>query len=157
VTATVRLTLTGGEKLRARLRDLAGRLGRKKAVRVGFFESATYLTGRRGPARRVADVAAYNEFGSPAAGRPPRPFFRMTVARGRGHWGSDLGKILRHTGFDAERSLGLMGELIAGELRQQIVDFASPPLAASTVKKKGFAKPLVGTGTMLRAVDYRVE
>jgi hypothetical protein len=145
MTATVRLTLTGGDKLRARLRDLSARLARKKVVRVGFF------------ARRVADVAAYNEFGSPAAGRPPRPFFRKTIAEGRKHWGSDLGKVLRHTGFDAERSLGLMGELIAGELRQSIVDFDSPPLAASTVRRKGFAKPLVDTGTMLRSVDYRVE
>ena len=49
-----------------------------------------------------------------------------------------------------------MGQGISGQLKQSIVDTNEPPLAASTIARKGFAKPLVDTGHMLQSVDYEV-
>ena len=51
----------------------------------------------------------------------------------------------------------LAGEAIAGQLRQSIVDTNSPALAESTIRRKGFSKPLVDTGHMLQSVDYEVK
>jgi len=50
-----------------------------------------------------------------------------------------------------------MGELIQGELQGSIRDLTSPALAASTVRAKGFDKPLIDSGVMLRSVDFEVK
>jgi hypothetical protein len=50
-----------------------------------------------------------------------------------------------------------MGAGIAGQLRQSIIDLVAPPLAPSTIKRKGFDKPLIDQGIMLSSVDYEVE
>lgn len=99
-------------------------------------------------------IAAAQEFGTGKI--PPRPFFRTMIKEHQKEWGGQMGKLLVHTGYNAEKTLGLMGEIIAGELRQSVRDLTSPPLAPATVKAKGFDKPLVDTGHMLNSVDYEV-
>jgi hypothetical protein len=88
---------------------------------------------------------------------PARPFFRTTVKDGSKHWGEDLGKILKANGYDAANALGQMGEEMKGELQASIQSWSDPPNAKSTVAKKGFNKPLIEDGTMMRAVDSEVE
>ena len=101
---------------------------------------------------------------------PPRPFFRTMIKQNAGHWGDDVGKLLKQTDFNAEKTLKKMGEQIAGELRQSIRDLTSPPLADSTIRKKskgkvsalaraigGPAKPLIDTGHMFNSVDYETS
>jgi hypothetical protein len=51
-------SFTGGEKLEAKLREIAEKAGRANTVRVGFLEDATYPNGLH-----VAQVAATNEYG----------------------------------------------------------------------------------------------
>jgi hypothetical protein len=87
---------------------------------------------------------------------PPRPFFRSMIAKESPHWGSDLGKVLVATHYDADRALGLMGEEINGELIESIRDFANPPNAPSTIAKKGVDNPLVDSRTMLKSTTWRV-
>lgn len=48
----------GGDKLTAKLREIAERAGKANTVRVGFLEDATYPDGMH-----VAQVAATNEYG----------------------------------------------------------------------------------------------
>lgn len=50
--------MTGGDKLEAKLREIAEKAGRANTVRVGFLEGATYPDGMP-----VAYVAAINEYG----------------------------------------------------------------------------------------------
>lgn len=88
---------------------------------------------------------------------PPRPFMRQTVADGKGHWGSDLGKLAVAANGDVAKALGQMGDVIKGDIQQTIRDFADPPNAPKTVARKGFNKPLVDTGHMLRSVGYEVS
>ena len=110
-----------------------------------------------------------NEYGhaigaAPAAGEedtrqrvPPRPFFRNMISNKRGEWPEAIAKNLKSTGYDVKKTMGLVGSGIAGQLRDSIIATNSPPLAASTIARKGFDKPLVDTGHMLDSVDYEVD
>ncbi len=142
-------TRSFASKLKEAIEQGGGTVGPKK-VSVGFLEGATYPDGTS-----VATVAAAQEFGTDTI--PPRPFFRSMVAAKQGEWGPALAVQLTKTGFDVEKSLRRAGEGIKGQLQQSILDTNSPPLAESTVKAKGFDKPLIDTGVMLRSVDYRVD
>ena len=145
-------TITGGSKLEAALRDMAAKVSNPATLKVGFLESAKYPTGES-----VAAVAAFNEFGVPAHGQPPRPFFRNMIASRQNEWPSGIAGLLKANDYDATKTLKLTGEAIAGQLRQSIIDTNEPPLAPSTIRKKGHGKPLVDSGTMLASVDYEVK
>jgi hypothetical protein len=145
-------TFAGGEKLQARLRELAQKVGSSGTLEVGFMEGATYPDGTSVPM-----VAAINEFGAPENNIPPRPFFRGMVADGETHWGDDLAKILKVTDYDVKGSLELLGERMVGELQQSIRDFNDPANAESTADKKGFNKPLIDTSHMVNSVTSRVK
>lgn len=120
-------------------------------VRVGFLSNARYPDGKP-----VAMIAAIQEYGAPGAGIPPRPFFRNMVADKRGEWPAAIRGLLKSTGNDAVKTLDLTGAAIAGQLRESIINTNSPPLAPSTIARKGFAKPLVDTGHMLQSIDHEV-
>lgn len=121
-------------------------------LNVGFLEGATYPDGTSVPM-----VAAINEFGAPSRGQPPRPFFRRMIKDKKGQWGKQLGKIIVANGYDAQKSMRLMGEVISGDLRESITNFTTPGIKQSTAQRKGFTKPLVDTGHMLASVDYEVK
>lgn len=121
-----------------------------KKVSVGFLEGSTYPDGTS-----VPTVAASQEFGTPTI--PPRPFFRSMISAKKSEWGPALALQLRRTNLDVEKSLRRVGEGIKGQLQQSILDTNSPPLAESTIKAKGFDKPLIDTAVMLRSADYRVD
>lgn len=142
--------ITGGAALHATLNDLARKLGGPtRVLGVGFLEGATYPDGTS-----VAMVAAVQNFGS--ARVPPRPFFSNMVREKSPAWGEKLARILEQNGNDANAAMHLMGEGIKGQLQQSIRDTNSPPLAESTIARKGFAKPLIDTSNMINSVDYEV-
>lgn len=145
-------TIIGGDALERALQRIGQRLGRAREVRVGFLEGATYPDGTP-----VAEVAAINEFGAPEAGIPSRPFFSGMIAEKSPDWGDKFAKLLDLSDYDTNRALKRMGDGIAGQLRQSIVDTKEPPNAPSTIAKKGFDKPLIDTGHMLASVDKEVE
>lgn len=87
---------------------------------------------------------------------PARPFFRNMLDAKSKDWGAQIGKILKGADYDAQITLGRMGGLIKGQLQGSIRDLTTPPLAASTVREKGFSKPLIDTGHMLASVDFEV-
>jgi len=174
----VTATLSGGEALERKLAEIARKVSRPGTLRVGFLEGATYPDGTS-----VATVAAINNFGAPEKGIPARPFFSNMIRANSGGWGDQLVSLLELTGYDATRALGLMGEEIAGQLRQSIIDTMAPPNSPVTnLLKQRFpmggqtfddvlkawddvaagesapaGKPLVWSGTMLRAVNYEVQ
>lgn len=143
------VSLRGGDKLKTALEDIAKRAASARLVRVGFMEGATYPDGTP-----VAAVAAWNEYGS--LNRPPRPFFQAMINAEKAGWGAKVAAQLKRTNYNADRTLGIMGEDIKGALAQSITDFATPALAESTIERKGFEKPLVDTGHMLNSITYEV-
>ena len=171
--------VSGGDRMEAALTALAAKVARPGTLRVGFLEGATYPLGTaravraryakrkakgvtgamRGAAGTpaVAMVAAIQEFGAPSRGIPPRPFFRNMVRAKSPEWPAALAALLEASNWDAVRALRLAGEAIAGQLRQSIRDTNSPPLAASTIARKGFSKPLIDTGHLFASVDYEVK
>lgn len=168
--ATKRLS----EAVERRLKEIAANIGHG-SVSVGFLSGATYPDGTP-----VAQVAFWNEFGtkgrafgesphpeavaegirkepSLVGGIPPRPFFRLMVAKHSDDWADGLGKALIATKGDGPRALALMGEEIKGQLTQSINDLTTPPLAPSTIRRKGFSKPLIDTAHMIDSIAYRVD
>lgn len=141
----------GGDKLSAKLTAMARSLGKGTVVRIGFLEGATYPDGKP-----VAMIGAIQEFGAPKAGIPSRPYFRTMIRNKRGEWPKAIGSTLKANDYDARRTLDQVGAAVAGQLRQSITDLVSPPLAASTIARKGFDKPLIDTGHMLNSVDHEV-
>jgi hypothetical protein len=128
------------------LQDLAAKMSGE--VHVGFLEGATYPDGTP-----VAAVAFWNEFG---ASGPPRPFFRRMIAKESPEWGPKLGGALKFTNNDGEKALRIVGEDIQGALIQSINDFTSPALAESTIKAKGFDKPLIDDAIMVNSTGVEV-
>ena len=139
-------------KLGAALRKIAGRLEQQQTLRVGFLEGGTYPDGTSTPM-----VAAIQNYGAPAAGIPPRPFFSTMVAKKSPTWGGDIGKILPAVGYDVDAALKLMGERIHDQLQESINEWRVPKLADATVAKKGFDKPLIHTKNMLDSVGYDIK
>lgn len=148
--------LSGGDKLDARLREFADKVARPATLRVGFLEGATYPDGTP-----VALVAAVQNFGSPAQGIPPRPFFTNMIAEKKDRWGDQLANLLKMNDWDAKKALYLMGAGIAVQLRDSINQMNSPPLAPETIRRKGgtptAAKPLIDTGHMFQSVEYEID
>lgn len=144
--------ISGGDKLRKHLMELAVKLQKPATLNVGFLEGATYPDGTS-----VAAVASFNEYGVPSKNQPPRPYFRGMISKKSGNWGKNIGTLLKSSHYDAQRALSLMGEEISGQLRESIQDLSDPALAPSTVKAKGFDKPLVDTGHMMNSVEFEVK
>lgn len=139
----------GGNKLEAQLKKMSASVDKAATLDVGFLAGSTESDGTSTPL-----VAALNEFGTGTM--PPRPFFRNAIADNKDKWGPNLGTALVKTNFQADRALALLGESIIGQIQDSINKLTSPPLAASTIQRKGFEKPLIEHGDMLRSVDKRV-
>lgn len=172
-------TISGGDKLLTGLAVIARNVEQPATLRVGFLSGATYpstpgkhlsqkklastLGGKKtkvmtsgAGSKPVAMIAAIQEFGAPSRGIPPRPFFRNMVKAKSSEWPSAIAGVLKRNHYDAPKALNIVGEAIAGQLRQSIIQTNSPPLAPSTIAKKGFSKPLIDTGHMINSVDHEV-
>lgn len=146
------LDIVGGKKLEAALRQIEKRARTAGLLKVGFLEGATYPNGQN-----VATVATIQEFGAPSKNIPSRPFFRNTIQNKSDEWGDNIAVIAKSVDFDVQKTLGLMGEIIKGQIQLSIRNFNDPPNSVRTIKRKGFNKPLIDKGVMLRSVDYEVE
>ncbi|WP_017903599.1 hypothetical protein [Pseudomonas asplenii] len=87
---------------------------------------------------------------------PARPWLEPGVAQA-------TPKILEaiETGVAAGRSmdqvLGAIGVVAAAEVKVYMTELKSPPNAASTIRKKGSANPLIDTGAMRQSVTHQVS
>lgn len=146
------IEFSGGDKLQKVLQEIAEKSGKARELQVGFMAGAKYPDGTP-----VAMVAAIQNYGAPAAGIPARPFFSGMVKEKSPEWGESLGEVLRANDYDSDIALKAMGLGIEGQLQDSIRKLDRPPLAASTIRAKGFAKPLIDTGHMLRSVQSAVD
>lgn len=144
--------LSGGDKLEAKLAEIARKMGKGGTLRVGFLEGSTYPDGTS-----VPYVAAIQEFGDPSHNLPPRSYFRSMIAEKASGWGPSMGRVAVANAYDLDQTLGQMGEGIRGQLQTSIRDLISPPLKPATVRRKGFSKPLIDTSHMLNSVDFEVQ
>lgn len=123
-----------------------------RELKVGFLKGGTYEDGTSLPM-----VAATNEFGVPARGQPARPFFRSMIAAQSPKWGKMASVLLKRNGLDIDAMLDTMGQEIVGRVQESINNLMDPPLAKSTIERKGFDKPLIDTSFMVKHVAYIVN
>lgn len=152
VTSVVTGSVEGGKKLDKYLRELALRLGQGGEARIGFLEGATYPTDEGGLS--VAQVAFWQEFGTRRA--PARPFFRNMIEDQAHTWARKLGQAVRYSNYRAGPALEIVAADIKGHLVESINLLTDPPLAPITIERKGFAKPLIDKGVMVRAPAWVV-
>lgn len=148
-------------KLVANVGALAGVEGQ-----VGWFETAKYPSGMP-----VAYVAAIHEFGYPAGGIPPRPFFRPTIAAQSAEWSRQFGRAaaaIANGKIEPGPAMTQLCALAAGDVAKTIATLTTPALRESTVNARrraradkktvgNLTKPLVDTGIMLGTLTYQVK
>ena len=126
------IKIKGGDNLKRILKTMAAATSTAHSVSVGYQDGATFPDGVN-----VAMVAAIQNFGAPAASIPPRPFFNNMVKMSGPHWGNDLAANLKGTQWDAEKSLGLLGEDMVSDLQLSVRETDSPALSPVTVMLRG--------------------
>lgn len=147
---TVRRDSSGGDRLHIALQDLGGLTGK-----TGYFETARYTDGTP-----VAYVATIHEFGYPAGGIPARPTMRPTADAKRAEWAETMrkgAKAALNGQMTARDALERLVLVAAGDISDTIAALNTPALDPRTIAAKGFSKPLVDTGLMLRSPTGVVE
>lgn len=122
----VTIALKGGDRLQAKLEEIARKLGTKKVIRAGFLSKSTYPDGTP-----VATVAAWNNYGTMNA--PARPFFTNVIQQKSPEWAAILMQLLKNTDYDVDKAFNQMGAVMAGQIRQAIVDMNDPALSPITL------------------------
>lgn len=145
--------MRGGSKFRSALRDAVSKAA-GGAVRVGILGTQKYPAKDGKGDVSVAQAAYWNEYGT--ATIPARPFFRNTIAEKQDEWADNAASILQHADGDVGRALALIGEDVKDDIVETIQNFGEPENAPSTVKKKGFNKPLIDTGDLWLAIQSEV-
>ena len=118
------------------------------SVRVGVLENATYPDGTP-----VAMVAFWNEYGTRTS--PVRAFFRTTVSEQKKNWVLSVQNLMKMHN-DPKQVMGLIGVHMQEQIVQSINTWSDPPNSAYTIAKKGFDKPLVETGVLMRSIKSEV-
>lgn len=118
------------------------------SVRVGVLENATYPDGTP-----VAMVAFWNEYGTRTS--PVRAFFRTTVSENKKNWVLSVQNLMKMHN-DPKQVMGLIGVHMQEQIVQSINTWSDPPNAPYTIAKKGFDKPLVERGIMMRSIKSEV-
>lgn len=147
---TVRRDAAGGDRLTVALQNIDGLVGK-----TGYFETAKYPDGTS-----VAYVATIQEYGYAAGGIPARPTMRPTADQQRGEWAETMrmgAKAALNGDMTSRDALERLTLKAAGDVSASIAALTAPALSPETIARKGFSKPLVASGLMLRSVTGVVE
>ncbi|MGZ8442548.1 MAG: hypothetical protein ACXWXZ_04030 [Candidatus Binatia bacterium] len=131
------ITVSGGDRLRARLDEIARNLGTAKKVSVGYLAGSKMIGDAYTDHPPVALIAAIQNFGAPGASIPARPFFTNMVREHSGEWGEDLGEALAVQDYDGARALDTVGQLIGEQLQDSVRETYQPALSPVTVMLRG--------------------
>lgn len=127
-------------------------------VRAGIHEADGSIThvGEKA-VTTVLDVAQVHEFGTDRI--PQRSFVRAWMDA---HY-SDVGQLaykLMQAQMQGKQTLpqalGKIGSYMAGGMKARIAQGIPPPLAASTIARKGSSVPLIDTGQLRASITYSI-
>lgn len=123
----------------------------KDAVTVGIHKSAG---NHDNSDLTVAEVAAYNEFGTERS--PERSFMRSTMRENRFKYRLNVIRIIKAIGDgkDPRKMMGLFGQQVQQDIQRKIVELKTPPNAQSTIDRKKSSNPLIDTGQMVSSVRW---
>jgi hypothetical protein len=149
----VRANFTPFDLLARRLADIDG-----MAVKVGIVGAAAAQLEDDSDLT-LAELWQIHEYGTADGHIPERAPLRKTFIAHR----ADLAATYRKAAYGvltgkltASQALGLIGLRAKTLVQQTIVAGLTPPLATSTILRKGSTKPLVDHGQLYRSVDYEI-
>ena len=91
---------------------------------------------------------------------PERSFIRSTVDENEEKYFRSaktiMGRIIDGQ-LDKFQALSLLGQLVEGDIKSQIINLDSPANSAATIRKKGSDNPLVDSGLMGGSIRYAVS
>lgn len=138
--------IIGGQGLDAALQKLLET--KAMHVRAGALAGATYPDGTT-----VASVLRDNEFGGPET--PPRAPLRRTIAERSGVWKIGFAKLMETN--TPEVALQKLGVQMVTDIQGTIKAIgAEGGNSEATIERKGFDKPLMDSGHMMRSIDSEV-
>lgn len=149
------VAFTGGDKLQAKLAEIAKRVQGKHSLKVGFLEGATYPDESGTP---VAQVAFWLNYGTKTS--PARPFFTDMIDEKSSGWGDALLRLLKLNNYDVDAALEKLGDGISGQVRDALVNLHTPPLSKITLmlRKMKIENPdLEVTGAVVGEAARRVD
>lgn len=147
-------TVRGGTAYKEALRKITREM-KKAKVRVGFPVGATYPNGTP-----IGMVAAIQNYGAPRAGIPPRPFFSNMIRDSQSTWPTIITANLKATNYNVMLTMDRLGEAMAFQLKQSIINMNAPALSPVTVMLRGMRandSSLVVTGKTVGEAAQRVR
>jgi hypothetical protein len=106
----------------------------------------------------ILQIAVWAEFGTQT--EPARSFIRDWFDQNEAGLRKDL-VILMQSVVQGKRTkeqiLELLGQRCVAQIQERIVAGIDPPNAQSTIDRKGSSTPLIDTGILKAAVNYRVN
>lgn len=141
----------GGRLIKSKLNKLQAKYYGIQSISVsmGYLSDAAYHDGKP-----VAMIAAIQEYGAPRAPGgpiPPRPTFRPNISENRAKWSAKLATLIRGK-IEPVQAMGIIGEIMAGDLRKQIIKLRLPALSKVTLMirhMKDFDPDLIMSFTMV--------
>ncbi len=147
------IKVTGGDKLKAVIKNIADI---NASAKIGWFSNATYSNGDY-----IASVAIANEYGAvtkSGAIIPPRPFMKMAYDKNNKKWANTITLKLKQNNYKNVNNALEFGAIQAvSDIQSSILYGNWIANSAFTIKKKGFNKPLIDTGLMLKTVSYSIK
>lgn len=120
-------------------------------LKVGIFSSA---------GEDILIRANVHEFGSAAKNIPERSFLRAGLNKHTKDIESEATKLIDYVmegKLRARQALELLGQKVVDWIKQYLTDLKSPPLKPATIKAKGSSNPLIDSGQLRSAIDFKVE
>lgn len=108
----------------------------------------------------MAKLAATLEYGAPRAGIPARPVLRPAMERNATAHRALSARLAAQVSagrMTADGMLATVGARLEADLKREINRIRTPPLAESTVRRKGSSKPWIDTGALRDAAEYKVK
>lgn len=126
------------------------RISNARVVRVGVTDDP-----HEGSDLSVAEIAEIHEFGNDHV--PQRSFLRAWVDANQASWMGRLKSLILAKFYQATDWEAGFGRYAVKGIQDRIRAHIPPPLAASTVKRKGDTTPLIETEQLINGIIYEVK
>lgn len=152
----LKTSVSGGDRLGTKLRQIRERLMKNSGVLVGLPAG----TGSYEDGAPIAVIGAVHEFGSADGTIPERSFLRVPLRQNaedfKAVWRAQISKVVEGE-LSMHQVMSQLGARAVAVSQEAISEGIAPGNAESTVKRKGSSKPLIDTGQLRQSITFIVE
>ena len=149
-------SVSGGDRLGTKLRQIRERLQKNSGVLVGLPAG----TGSYEDGAPIAVIGAVHEFGSADGRIPERSFLRVPLRQNaetfQAIWRAQVPKVVDGD-MTMHQVMSQLGARAVAVSQEAISEGIAPENAESTKKRKGSSKPLIDTGALRQSITFIVE